>query len=592
MSDNNHSILAGGALIDSMRYGGYKSPAHALAEIIDNSFEAESSEIEIMCKDDIEEFMSRQVERLQQVAIVDNGKGMSKDELWDSLRFGAGTRRARKGIGRFGMGLPYSSISQCKRVEVYSWQEPGKILRTSLDLKEVEKHNLREIPEPQTATLPDLIKSKSKILPTDSGTVVIWSIMDKCIWKKSSTLFTKSEMLVGRIYRKFLHDKRLKIRMVSIDNHDETKMDRDIRPNDPLYLMDRTSTPSPWDKNPMFVKDGEKWTESVDIEDEKGNKHAVTMRFAMARNDARKPDKNGRPAGSLQHGQHANGNLGVSVLRGEREIGMDQNLLQTYDPLERWWGAEIDFPPALDEFFGITNNKQDATNFSVITKMYGVETQDKPAMMEPLLEEDKQMAAIVKKLLKRIRTMRTQIGNQERGRRTKSDKRYPDPDTFTDKVRGRESGGHRGKTDGQIDQETPEQRAKKIKKHLEGTVSPNVIDEEVDDMIRNRLRVKFQKSEWNNSQFFDISLEGGVEFIKINIRHNAYKNLLAVVEDFPDDIDYKDAVNHLKAAQIGLLLLLASWARLEDEEPNENMQKMMANIRFHWGEIMEEFLNK
>ena len=32
-----------------------------------------------------------------------------------------------------------------------------------------------------------------------------------------------------------------------------------------------------------------------------------------------------------------------------------------YDPRERWWGAEIEFPPTLDEVFGVPNNKQAAT---------------------------------------------------------------------------------------------------------------------------------------------------------------------------------------------------------------------------------------
>ena len=76
------------------------------------------------------------------MAVIDNGDGMSKEVLWDSLRFGIGTRRARRGIGRFGMGLPYSSISQCRKVEVYTWQEPGKVISTYLDLDEIKNRNM------------------------------------------------------------------------------------------------------------------------------------------------------------------------------------------------------------------------------------------------------------------------------------------------------------------------------------------------------------------------------------------------------------------------------------------------------------------
>ena len=585
MSDNDYSILAGGSLIDSMRYGGYRSPAHALAELIDNSFEAGASKIEIVCKDAIDESMRRNVERLRYVAVVDNGRGMTEDELRHSLRFGAGTRRARRGIGRFGMGLPYSSLSQCSRVEVYSWQSRERVMFTYLDLEDIERRGVREVPKPEACRVPQFVTDASGILPCESGTVVVWSNLDRCIWKKSSTLLEKSELLVGRIYRKFLDAGKLKIRMVAVGKRDE---DRDVRPNDPLYLMRGTSTPAPWSEDPMFAPDGEMFEEAVGVDDADGNKHTVTMRFALAKSEARKP-KGGTPAGSLEHGQHANGNLGISVLRGGRELTMDQNLLQTYDPLERWWGAEIDFPPALDEFFGLTNNKQEATSFLVMTKRYGVRIQDQPAQLDIPDEDDRMMADIVKQLMKRIRAMRLQIGRQEKGRKTGSDERH---ELFTVKVEQRKQEGHTGKTDKQMENQTEDERAEKLKSELTGSVPDDKIKEEVDDLVRNKLRVKFQKAEWGNSQFFDVSFEGGVEIIKINTGHNAYKNLMSVVEDLTEDGDRDKAVKRLKDAQIGLLLLLSSWARMEDEAPNDNMRKTMANIRFHWGEIMEEFLNR
>ena len=54
-----HDILGGDDFIDSMRYGGYRSPAHALAELIDNAFEANASKIDVVCKDGIDEAMTR-----------------------------------------------------------------------------------------------------------------------------------------------------------------------------------------------------------------------------------------------------------------------------------------------------------------------------------------------------------------------------------------------------------------------------------------------------------------------------------------------------------------------------------------------------
>lgn len=585
-----HDILGGEDFIDSMRYGGYRSPAYALAELIDNAFEANASKIEVVCKDSIDHAGKYDVERLQHVAVIDNGDGMSKEVLWNSLRFGIGTRRARRGIGRFGMGLPYSSISQCRKVEVYTWQKPGKVMSTYLDLDEIKKHNMREVPEPKPAEIPSMFKSNSKIFANRSGTAVVWSRLDRCIWRKSSTLLDRSEKLIGRIYRKFIDSGKLKIGLVPIDNQDKTGKTTYVRPNDPLYQMVGTSTPPPWDSKPMFVLEGEEegCQEEILVEDANGNEHSVVMRFAYAANDARKP-VDGNPAGSQPHGRHANFNLGVSVVRGGREISMDQNLCQTYDPLERWWGVEVEFPPALDEFFGITNNKQEATNFSVMTKRYGVETQDQPAQVEEIDGEDKKMAAIVKKINSRIRNMRGHIKQQERGQKQRP-KRHED--VITKKINQRDKKGHKSITGEQVQNQTDEQRKEDIKSALKGVVPKEEIDKVAIDIVRKKLRIKFEKADWNNSQFFDISFEGGVGIVKLNTNHPTYKNLLLLVEDVSDDIGQSDALRRLKDAQLGLLLLLASWVRLEEEEPNDNNRKILANSRFHWGEIMEDFLNK
>ena len=51
-------------------------------------------------------------------------------------------------------------------------------------------------------------------------------------------------------------------------------------------------------------------------------------------------------------------------MRAGRELEMDQSWVIAYDPRERWSGMEIEFPPALDEVFGGTNNKQTARYLS------------------------------------------------------------------------------------------------------------------------------------------------------------------------------------------------------------------------------------
>ena len=87
--------------------------------------------------------------------------------------------------------------------------------------------------------------------------------------------------------------------------------------------------------------------------------------FSIAKEEARSSPN----ARSLPHGRHAGKNIGVSLVRAGRELDLDQSLAIQYDPRERWWGIELEFPPALNELFGVTNNKQKARNFSEVAQM-------------------------------------------------------------------------------------------------------------------------------------------------------------------------------------------------------------------------------
>ena len=589
--NSDHSILSTNELLDSMRYGGYRDPAAALAELIDNSFEAKGNEIDVVCIDKIPSNMKNNVERLHDVVVIDNGEGMTKEVLWNALRFGIGTRGERKGIGRFGMGLPYASMSQCRKVDVYTWQKPGEVFHTYLDLDYIKKNNKSEVPEPELSEIPEFGKF-SDIIYCGSGTIVVWSKLDRCVWKKSSTLINKSEQLIGRIYRKFLTKKELQIRMVRVTGGNIGDV-RKVRPNDPLYLMKNSSTDRPWDKECMFTPDGEIPNEYKIVRDDLGKEHKVVMRFSLAKDAARSP-KNGTPAGSLKHGKHAQTNLGVSVLRGGRELNMDQNLIQTYNPLERWWGAEIEFPPGLDEFFGITNNKQDATNFSAMTRYY-VKVQDDEHVSDDESDDvgsdEKVMSDIVKTMLKRIRSMRRRIKTQEEGRRSPKDKRHHTSSNYTAKTKKRTVDGHVGTTDLQMANQTNAERAENIKPKIDGHVPPSKLDQEASDIADAGDRVRFQKGELIGSLLFDISLSGGVAIITINTTHKVYKNLLSVVESLPSGMTMDQAVDRLNKSEEGLRLLLGSWARMEDEESNDEKRKKLSNIRFKWSEIMDDLFD-
>src|SRR5690349_3242180 len=112
------AIIALENFIQSTRESGYKSTASAVAELVDNSLQAGAQWIQIKIEAvDV-------TDKGLRFAVLDNGSGMDAATLQQALRFGGTTRfNKRDGLGRFGMGLPNASLSQAKRVEVFTWQQ-------------------------------------------------------------------------------------------------------------------------------------------------------------------------------------------------------------------------------------------------------------------------------------------------------------------------------------------------------------------------------------------------------------------------------------------------------------------------------------
>src|SRR5689334_12877940 len=105
---NDYPMVAGRNFILATRDTGYRSVAAAVAELVDNSLQADASTIRIFVTDDVVDG-----ERSVSLAVLDDGHGMSPAVLQEALQFGGSNRFGeRSGLGRFGMGLPNSSVSQ------------------------------------------------------------------------------------------------------------------------------------------------------------------------------------------------------------------------------------------------------------------------------------------------------------------------------------------------------------------------------------------------------------------------------------------------------------------------------------------------
>ena len=128
LRDADRSLFPSSLTIRALRDSRYNNSAYAIAELVDNSIEAQAPLIELLCMEKPQRVESRISRRVYKLAVLDNGTGMDVMTLLDALKFGGGTRHnSTRGIGKYGMGLPTSSMSQCKRVDVWTWDRGNRL---------------------------------------------------------------------------------------------------------------------------------------------------------------------------------------------------------------------------------------------------------------------------------------------------------------------------------------------------------------------------------------------------------------------------------------------------------------------------------
>ncbi|WP_123474605.1 ATP-binding protein [Pseudomonas canadensis] len=164
------------SLLESMRSIGYTLES-ALADILDNSLSANARNIFVEFRPHDEPY----------IAIIDDGSGMSATVLENAMRHGSTNPldiRSTDDMGRYGLGLKTSSLSQCRRMTVvskqsgiitaYCWDLDVVINRKSWVMLELGQEDLECIPHINT------------LAESSSGTIVLWQKLDKLIAGETS----------------------------------------------------------------------------------------------------------------------------------------------------------------------------------------------------------------------------------------------------------------------------------------------------------------------------------------------------------------------------------------------------------------------
>ena len=560
--------------IETFRDSGYRSTAAALAELIDNSIEANASTIQVMTFESPHTVSRRTVQRIDKIAVYDDGAGMSPEVLAIALQFGNGTRlKTRKGMGRFGIGLPNASVSQCCRVEIYSWQN-SKCYTTHLDVNEIKEQNLQFANVVSACEMPTELLASIEGKVGKSGTLIVWSKCDRLDVARTTTLYRDMEKDLCRLYRHFLdndssYGRKVNIQLISTGK--DRKVDT-LHANDPLYLLTPNNVPGKENEatNVAYGK-----PIPIEVEYAPGKTSTVEMRFSIALPETQ------ALGGNSVVGRHYQHNTGISFVRAGREI--DFGTFGFFNPREerqRWWGCEIRFEPELDELFGVTNNKQSVRSISYVDMKELEDTYEDS--LEEVLQDDKRLwlkVELSKHFANNNKSLMKDIEARGVGARSNSSKQEIMGDKST-KVANEQLQDVKTPTKASVEakKKTEEQKLDEWKDRLE-KADPKLTDDEIAEIAQHKAKLKIDKdfSTWPGEQFFTVETRGETTVISINKRHTFFTELYEPLLDHGDS----------KFVQ-ALDLLMMAYAEAEAELYSHADE--LEQIRSKWGHYVQKFL--
>jgi hypothetical protein len=385
--------IIGPKILEKLRSSDYKNTVYALAEIIDNSIDANAKNIDIITVTNNNS--------INDIFFIDDGAGMTDDILQNCVIFSESNNPPGvKNTGYFGMGLPNSSLSQCTKFSV-STLINNVWMQNTVDIKQMIASNTLSLSPIYPANKQDIsnILKKSKII--NPKTIIHWTNLDKIDTVRPNTLMDRCERLIGRIHR-YKINKGHTIRFINYSDGNKTPdIDHVFIENDPLYLTNgksqvankiiqlskiKNSTnpelsldnyfskfiiPSETEKvRPLFYCP-EEAQQSISI-NWKGKTYTINLKLSVAYKDVQKPGtrEGGNTVFGKELGAKVRGNTNypsgnISWVRNDREITCgNYSLFNVTQENQRFWSIELSYDTSLtndnilDNLLGLSNSKQ------------------------------------------------------------------------------------------------------------------------------------------------------------------------------------------------------------------------------------------
>jgi hypothetical protein len=226
-----HLPPQGGATVKAWSRIGYELQ-DAIADLIDNSIDAEAGRVEIT--------LFRNDHEVTSLTIADDGQGMNGDQLDLGMQFGGRSDHDPADLGAYGMGLKAASFSQCETMTVVTRQ--GGI--TSAARWAAEQINNDWACEILDAEGSD-VEFRRLCLPTKrpaTGTLVVWDKLtrlgvgggDDDLDTFLATAVARLEAHLGLVFHRFLSDGALVIQITVRHERRPLALPRTVKARDPF----------------------------------------------------------------------------------------------------------------------------------------------------------------------------------------------------------------------------------------------------------------------------------------------------------------------------------------------------------------------
>ena len=352
---SRYGLMVPEAFVRGIRDLGYRSNGDAVAELVDNAIQAWADRVDVL----FGYAGTASARKPTQLAVVDNGHGMEPDMIRMAVMWG-GTHREndRTGLGRYGYGLPCSSVSLGRRFTVLSQIAGAGLYAVELDLDAISAGVYTDqsgdivVPPPRPAQLPAFVADHiAAAYPKGwrSGTVILIDKLDRLEWNTSQGLRENISRQFAVTYHKLRGEAALFVDGVFVD------------PVDPLFLTPDFG---------LFALDDDRAQpfDPVRIEvrspDTGAYQGAVTLRYAWLPPSFGSIDKDRDAVG-------VNANRRFATLKDYHGVIFSRNGrlidVQTRTPWtsfinnDRYIKVEVEFSASLDEAFGVTTSKQQVT---------------------------------------------------------------------------------------------------------------------------------------------------------------------------------------------------------------------------------------